>query len=185
MFDNPVTSVLRKPFLKWAGGKQHLTSTIREFVPDTYNHYLEPFVGGGALFFDLAPQRAVLSDSNDELMTVFRVVRDDVERLIRSLSQFRNESTFYYRVRALNPSVMSPLEQAARFIYLNKTCYNGLYRVNKKGQFNTAFGRHKDPVICDERSLLNAHLSLQGIQILSGDYHGVLHVNAERDDFVF
>ena len=137
----PTPPLRIKPFLKWAGGKTRLLSVLRRSVPGSFHRYFEPFVGGGALFFDLAPADAVLSDSNPELISCYEVVRDAPDALLGELSHYRVSEPEFYRIRALRPDELSPIERAARFIYLNKTCYNGLYRVNKDGRFNTPFGR--------------------------------------------
>lgn len=174
-----------RPFLKWAGGKTQLLDELCFYVPEEYGKYIEPMVGGGAFFFHLEPEEAVLSDMNEELITAYRVVRDDVEELIEALRDFENEKEFYYAVRAQDPAELSEVEQAARMIYLNKTCFNGLYRVNKKGEFNVPFGRRKNPTICDEENLRAVHEALQDVTLVHGDYKSVLDEHASRGDFVY
>jgi len=174
-----------KPFLKWAGGKRQLFSELDELSPKIFNKYIEPFLGGGALFFHLKPQNAVLGDLNEELVNCYIVVRDTVFDLIDELRKYRNEENFYYAVRSLNTTELDPVQRAARTIYLNRTGFNGLYRVNKKGEFNVPFGKYKNPVICDEAVLLEANKTLQGVKIVHGDYKDVLHQYAEPGDFVF
>ena len=142
-----------KPLLKWVGGKRQLLTEIRSVVPE-YNRYFEPFLGGGAVLFDLAPNVAVVGDLNSELINVYTVTRDRVDELIALLSTYPNDADFFYELRSLDRSPdyteLSDAARAARTIYLNKTCYNGLYRVNNAGQFNAPFGRYKNPAICDE-----------------------------------
>ena len=133
-----------KPLLKWVGGKRQLLPAIHSMLPESFDTYVEPFLGGGAVLFSLAPTRARVNDLNTELITVYEVVRDDVDELIALLKGYPNESDFFYEMRARDRSPefahLSPVERAARTIYLNKTCYNGLYRVNNAGQFNAPFG---------------------------------------------
>lgn len=121
-----------KPFLKWAGGKGQLIDRLNSYIPTEYEQYIEPFLGGGALFFYLRPQKAILSDINPELINCYSVVRDNIEDLIEILQRYKNEETFYYELRSTSLDSLSSLQRAARFIYLNKTCFNGLYRENKK-----------------------------------------------------
>jgi DNA adenine methylase len=137
-----------RPFLKWAGGKQQLLEHLLPRVPDHFHKYIEPFVGGGALFYALNPKDAVISDSNPEIIHIYREVAQNVEGLIERLKQFSVDRDSYYRVRATDPATLSNLEKAARTVYLNKVCFNGLYRVNKAGQFNVPYGNHKNPRIC-------------------------------------
>ncbi|MDP4199573.1 MAG: Dam family site-specific DNA-(adenine-N6)-methyltransferase [Bacteroidota bacterium] len=128
-----------KPFLKWAGGKNSLLPVLSKYVPKEFRKYVEPFVGGGALFFSIQPEQGIIGDENAELIACYEAVRDNPEELIALLSKYRVSSEEFYRVRAQNPRVLSGPERAARMIYLNKTCFNGLYRVNRYGQFNTPF----------------------------------------------
>lgn len=124
-----------KPFLKWAGGKTQLLGSLLSLKPDTFHKYIEPFVGGGAMFFALGHDDSVLADSNEELIATYTVVRDHVESLIERLKLFSNDKESFYEVRSWNTATLSPIDRAARLIYLNKTCFNGLYRVNKQGHF--------------------------------------------------
>ncbi len=171
-----------KPFLKWAGGKKQLLLYLIKHVPITYGKFIEPMVGGGALFFYLLPKQAVLADLNEELINCFKVVRDNVQGLINELKKFINEESFYYSVREQNPIELTPEQRAARIIYLNKTCYNGLYRVNKDGKFNVPFGRRVNPTILDEPNLLAANIALQGVKLVKGDYKRVLKKYAQPGD---
>jgi len=174
--------------LKWAGGKGRLLPKLLARVPNGFNAYHEPFVGGGALFFALAGQgrigRAYLSDANAGLIDVYLALRDDVEGVIAALGQHVYERAQYYRVRALNPDDLTLPERAARVIYLNKTCYNGLYRENRAGQFNVPFGRYKNPTICDEPNLRAASAVLQGVDIARRRFATVLDY-AQPGDFVY
>lgn len=173
-----------KPFLKWAGGKRQLLPAIRANLPASFARYHEPFVGGGAVFFDLAPKRAVLSDANDELVSCYLVVRDRVRDLVAALRGHVYEKEHYYRVRALDPSALDAVERAARTIYLNKAGYNGLYRVNSRGIFNVPFGRHRNPTICDEPNLLACSAQLRGAEIARRPFESVLGV-AAAGEFVY
>jgi len=183
--DIPETAANPKPILKWAGGKQQMLDVLLPQVPKKYNRYIEPFFGGGALFFALAPKNAIIADSNPELINLYRVVAGNVEELISLLKEMKNDETAYYEIRGLDPDRLSAVERAARTIYLNRTCYNGLYRVNRKGQFNVPFGKYKNPKICDEENLRAASSALQGAAILEGDYKDILREHAQPGDFVF
>lgn len=174
-----------KPFLKWAGGKKQLLPHLMRHIPITYGKYIEPMVGAGALFFHLQPKKAILADLNEELINCFQVVRDKVQELINELKKYINEESFYYSIREQNPMELTPVQRAARTIYLNKTCYNGLYRVNKDGKFNVPFGRRVNPTILDEPNLLAASMALQGVKLVKGDYKKVLKKKARPGDFVY
>ena len=174
-----------RPILKWAGGKQQLLDALLSKVPTTWKQYIEPFAGGAALFFALRPERAVMADSNPDLITLYQVVVSDVEGLIRLLKEMRNDRETFYTIRATDPQTLSPVEQAARTVYLNKTCYNGLYRVNRKGQFNVPFGNYKNPVICDADNLRAASFALQRVRIVPGDFRTVLREYAEPGDLIY
>jgi DNA adenine methylase len=180
--DSP--SLRTRPFLKWAGGKTRLLGVLRRSIPPAFRQYVEPFLGGAALFFDLAPTNAVLSDSNGDLISCYEVVRDAPEALIQQLLRYRVSETEFYRVRALCPDDLSPVERAARFIYLNKTCYNGVYRVNKKGDFNTPFGHYKSASFFNETNLRRASECLKDAVLACRDYQAVLE-HAQKGDFVY
>lgn len=175
-----------KPFLKWAGGKRGLLEQYRPHFARSrhYHRYFEPFVGSGAVFFWLEPRPTVLTDSNAALIEVYQMVRDDLAGLIAALEPHHNDRDYYYEIRALNPDDLPPVERAARFIYLNRTCYNGLYRVNRNGQFNVPFGRYKNPRICDVPTLTAAHQALQGVTLAVGDFESSLG-GAEADDVIY
>lgn len=174
-----------KPFLKWAGGKTQLLSQLKELIPKSYNTYIEAFLGGGALFFYLQPKKAILSDSNPELINCYEVVRDHVELLINKLKTFKNTEVFFYKTRSIDLTSIDKIERAARFIYLNRTCFNGLYRENKKGEFNVPFGRYKNPNICDEEKLRNASKALTNAKLICADYKTVLKRYGQENDFIF
>ena len=173
-----------KPFLKWAGGKSQLLTRLGEYIPENFNKYIEPFVGGGAMFFRIQPERAVLADLNEELIITYKQIQKHLPKILKQLQTFKNEEEFYYKTRALDPGKLSLTERAARLIYLNKTCYNGLYRVNKKGQFNVPFGKTSgnflNPIV-----LKNAKRALHGVTIEHGTYNKILAKHAEPDDFIF
>ena len=190
-----VETVLRhpeeaRPFLKWAGGKGQLLPELLPRVPSSFGRYLEPFVGSGALFFALVargrlrPEDAILSDANGRLVDVYRAIRDDVEAVIEELSAFRNDADQYYAVRAWQHENLSPAMAAARIIYLNKTCYNGLYRENRRGEFNVPFGRYKKPNFRDEPALRTASAALQGAMIACRQFEAVSD-SAPGGDFVY
>ena len=147
-------TVALRPFLKWAGGKRQLVPELLKYVPAAYDRYYEPFIGGGALLLRLQPDAAVISDRNSELINCYQVVKHSVDDLIKNLQQHYNEAAYFYELRGWARQAefasKTSVQRAARIIFLNKTCYNGLFRVNSKGQFNAPFGRYKNPTIADE-----------------------------------
>ncbi|KUK11025.1 MAG: DNA adenine methylase [Clostridia bacterium 41_269] len=174
-----------KPPVKWAGGKAQLIPQFEPLLPkEEYNFYIEPFVGGGAVFFHLIPQQAVLIDSNEELINFYLVVRDNLEELLSDLRKHRNTEEYYYYIRALEPKTLSPVERASRFLYLNKTAYNGLWRVNSRGEFNVPYGKYKNPRIIDEPNLWRVSHALKNAQIICGDFSLVLEF-AQAGTFVY
>lgn len=173
-----------KPFLKWAGGKTQLIPELAKLIPLQYNKYIEPFIGGGAFFFFLNPEKSIISDSNAELITTYKAVRDNVEAIIKLLSKYKNEETFFYKIRSLDTAKLTDIERAARLIYLNKTCFNGLYRVNKKGEFNVPFGK-RDNNFLNKETLRDASEFLQNTKILNSDYLKTLQKYAKPGDFIF
>jgi DNA adenine methylase len=179
---------LPAPFLKWAGGKRQLLPRILQLVPARIDTYYEPFVGGGAVFFELAAQarfrRAVIGDANAELVTCYTAIRDEVEAVIAALGKYRNDHDQYYQARAQDPARLPPAGRAARVIFLNRCGYNGLYRVNSKGIFNVPFGRYRRPVICDETKLRAAAEALRGVEIVCGDFAKML-ATPGPGDFVY
>ena len=174
-----------RPLLKWAGGKTQLLPQLLPKVPKKFGRYIEPFFGGGALFFALQPQTAIIADSNPELVNLYRTVAENVESVIAELKWHKNTEEHFYDVRTWNWTELSSPEAAARTIFLNKTCFNGLYRVNRKGQFNVPFGRYKNPAILDIENLRLVATLLKGTTILEGDYKDVLREYAQPGDFVF
>lgn len=173
------------PILKWAGGKTQLLPQIMKNSPRSYGKYIEPFIGGGALFFSLSPKSAVIADSNPELINLYTVVAKEPKSLLDALCSFKNEEDFFYDVRSWDVNSLNDVTKAARTLYLNKTCYNGLYRVNKKGQFNVPFGHYKKPNFCNEQLIMAASEILGNTVIEHGDYMDVLKKHAEPGDFVF
>lgn len=174
-----------RPILKWAGGKTQLLDELNARSPKRYGRYIEPFIGGGALFFDLRPREAVIADSNPELVNLYQCIRNDHEEVIDYLKQFQNSEDFFYKIRALRFEKLEPGYAAARTIYLNRTCYNGLYRVNRKGEFNVPFGSYKNPAFCQPDVLAAAADALADTAIVLGDYKAVLRQHARAGDFVF
>lgn len=178
-------AVPAKPILKWAGGKTQMLGDLLPKVPSSYGKYIEPFFGGGAMFFALQPEQAVIADSNPELINLYRQVADHVDDVICQLKKYENTQEMFYAVRGQDWTMLPEAKAAARTIFLNKTCFNGLYRVNKKGQFNVPFGKYKNPKICDEEGLKAASAALKKAEIVCSDYLLVLEHYAQPGDFVF
>lgn len=174
-----------KPILKWAGGKTQLLANLIPLVPASYGRYIEPFFGGGAMFFALQPENAVIADSNPELINMYRQVAEHVNEVISYLERYENTAEMFYSVREQDWQSLPKAEAAARTIYLNKTCFNGLYRVNKQGHFNVPYGKYKNPKICDRQALYSASEALKKAEIVCGDYFLVLEHYAQPGDFVF
>lgn len=179
-----------KPFVKWVGGKRQLVKQLRGIYlpPENFdvqnNTYFEPFVGGGAVFFDLQPFHSEISDMNFELITAYQVIQKNVEELIESLQKHKYEKNYFLEVRKQDPLQMTDIERASRFIFLNRTCFNGLYRVNQKGGFNTPFGSYKNPLICDAENLRNVSKVLENTKIFHRGYEEVLK-HAKKGDFLY
>ncbi|MEB3213325.1 MAG: DNA adenine methylase [Leptolyngbyaceae bacterium] len=173
-----------RPFLKWAGGKSRVLPQYLPYFPE-YQTYYEPFIGGGAIFFHLGPPQAVLSDINEELVNVYQCVQRHVEDVIELLTLHHDNhcKDYYYRVRS-HPGD-DPIERAARLLYLNKTCFNGLYRENSKGYFNVPMGRYKNPTICDPGLLRSASSALQSVAIAHEPFEAVLSRAKTTSDFVY
>ncbi len=174
-----------RPFVKWAGGKRQVLSQYAPFFPKNIHTYFEPFLGGGAIFFHLQPSKAVLTDINAELVNVYQHVRDSVEEVLAILREHQKHHSkeYYYSVRA-NLEV-SPLERAARFLYLNKTCFNGLYRENSKGHFNVPMGRYKKPAIYNPELLCSASRALQSTAIALESFENILNYSLHPHDLVY
>lgn len=175
-----------EPFLKWAGGKRRLLPELLKRIPDqdAVDVYYEPFLGGGALFFATDFRKAVLGDINEELINAYRAVRDSVEELIEVLNEHIHDRDYYYKIRSIDPAGLSPVERAGRTVFLNRTCFNGLYRVNSRGLFNVPFGAYKNPVICNERNLRAASRKLKKAELICGDFRKVAK-QAGCGDFVY
>ena len=174
-------NILVAPVVKWVGGKRQLLDTFKPLLPKRITTYCEPFLGGGALLFSLQPQKAFVNDINSDLIQVYTTIKDDVENLIAALSEYRNESDFFYYVRDWDRdkeryAKLTGVEKAARLIYLNKTCYNGLYRVNNAGEFNSPFGNYRNPNIINAPVLraVSTYFNSADIHFTSVDYEEVL-----------
>lgn len=167
------------PFVKWVGGKRQLITHIAKLMPKKFTHYYEPFVGGGAVLFGLQPKKAVINDVNSELINVYSTIKNNLEELILDLQTHKNEADYFYEIRARdrvkNYAELSNIQRASRVIYLNKTCFNGLYRVNSKGKFNTPFGKYKNPNIVNEVVLraVSSYLNSNDITLLSQDFNTI------------
>ncbi len=173
-----------KPVIKWAGGKSQLIAQFLPLFPSKVNFLVEPFFGGGAVFFHLNPQKAIIADKNEELMNFYRVVRDDPDQLIADIKRHVNTKEYYYQVRSLDPSQMTGVERASRFLYLNKFAYNGLWRVNSRGQHNVPYGYYKNRRLVDEENLYRISATLRKARILCGDFSLALE-ETEPDMFVY
>lgn len=182
---------LVSPVLKWVGGKRQLLPSIKPMLPKRITSYCEPFVGGGAVLFDLQPKSAIVNDINSDLILVYTVIRDNVEALIKLLETYPNEEGFYYELRNIDREQekydkLSEIEKAARVIFLNKTCYNGLYRVNNAGKFNSPFGKYKNPNIVNAPVLraVSAYFNSSEITFSTADFELVLE-QVRRGTFVY
>lgn len=171
-------NVLAQPFLKWAGGKRQLLPAIKEYIPQQFGQYYEPFIGAGAVLFSLQPKKSIINDTNGELINCYRVIKDNPEELLDLCQEHRekNSKEHFYSLREQDRrddfQDRSPLERAARIIYLNKTCFNGLFRVNSSGQFNVPYGNYSNPVIADPAVIksVSAYLNQRDVRILEGDF---------------
>ena len=176
------------PFLKWAGGKRSLLPLLLPIVPGQIRTYFEPFLGGGALFFELARlgrfESAILADRNEELIDCYRAIQNDVEGVIRALQRHNYDEKHYYKVRDQDPTRQSSSVRAARTIFLNRSGYNGLYRVNRAGQFNVPFGRYHKPRIANVERLRVVAIALRKVDLVVGDFQDVVK-NAGPLDFVY
>jgi DNA adenine methylase len=174
-----------RPIVKWAGGKRQLLPTLRQFYPKNFHRYIEPFLGGAIMYLTLKPSLAVLGDSNRDLIDCYTTVRDRIDELIKALENYAPhvlDKEFYYGVRDRDAADLAPVERAARFIFLNKTCYNGLYRVNRNGRFNVPFGKHKRPPrLYDETNLRGVALLLQNAELVTGDFEETVQCASEGD----
>jgi DNA adenine methylase len=174
-----------KPFLKWAGGKTQLIPELIKYIPPSFNRYIEAFVGGGALYFHLSHRRSIISDLNEDLISTYIAVRDKADEVVGLLEKYKNTEKFFYKVRSWNPIDLDEVSRAARLIYLNKTCFNGLYRVNKKGEFNTPYNKREGAPFLNKTDIYAASDCLKSTKIICGDYKEVLVKNAKKGDFIF
>ena len=179
------------PIVKWVGGKRQLLDEINKYIPKKFNTYYEPFFGGGAVLFHLQPKKAVINDLNMDLITTYRVIKDKPNELIEALKKHKNTSDYFYELRNIDLDSekykkLTDVEKAARLIYLNKTCFNGLFRVNSSGHFNTPFGNYKNPNIVNEPVIraVNLYFKTNDITISNDDYAVVLQ-NVKSGDFVY
>jgi len=180
------------PFLKWVGGKRQIIPEILTHLPKNISslNYCEPFIGGGALFFHLEPKKAIINDYNDELINVYKVIKNNLEELLNDLRKHENNPEYFYQIRGIDRQPLfeelTNIQRASRVIYLNKTCFNGLYRVNSLGEFNSPFGRYVHPNIVNEPVLraVSKYLNSSDITILNGDYEKVLNA-VTSDTFVY
>ena len=183
---------LVSPFVKWVGGKRQLMDSIMEAIPKNINKstYVEPFIGGGAVLFHLQPKNAIINDFKSEQINVYNVIKDNLEELIVDLKKHKNDPDYFYDIRKLDRSQdfeeTGKIERASRLIYLNKTCYNGLYRVNNAGEFNSPFGRYKNPNIVNEPVLraVSSYLNSNNVQISNKDYDDILK-GLDKSSFVY
>ena len=184
-----------KPFVKWAGGKRQIIDELKKYIPDEFNTYYEPFIGGGALLFELAPKKAVINDSNAELMNVYQVLCDDskFKKMCRVLNNYETNHSeeFFYEIRNKDKNKntfnrLSDYTRAARTIYLNKACFNGLYRVNSKNEFNVPFGKKSKVNTYDGNNLITVsnYLTMNDIKILNKDFEEAVSY-AKKGDFVY
>ena len=185
-----------RPFLKWAGGKTKLLPELVHRLPREMRVYAEPFCGGGALFFALAEERknhrrtferAILADRNEELVVTYNAIKSDVDGVVEALRPYVYDRDLFYETRKKEPKTLSDVQRAARLIFLNRTCFNGLWRVNSKGEFNVPFGRYKNPTICDEPTLRAASAALADATIMHADFGDVTRDlgGGDRVDFVY
>lgn len=176
------------PIVKWVGGKRQLMFELLENMPKSYNRYFEPFIGGGALFFELQPEKAYISDMNEELINLYSVVKNNVYELIDELKKHKISKEYFMNIRNIDRTKeykkWSAIQKASRFIYLNRTCFNGMYRVNSKGEFNVPFGNYKNPRIIDENNLINCSNLLQKTEIKNADFSEILNC-VQSGDFVY
>ena len=186
-----MNNLLLSPLLKWVGGKRQLLSDILPMVDNKCSTYVEPFIGGGAVLFALQPKNAIINDINSELIGVYRAIKDDVEALLKRLAQFENTKECFYEVRGWDRNAefydqLTDIDKAARVIFLNKTCYNGLYRVNSAGECNTPFGRYKNPNIVNESTLRAVHeyFNTSDVTILNTSYSEAVQ-GLPEDSFVY
>lgn len=181
-----------KPFTKWTGGKRQLLDVLTVNMPEKYNTYYEPFIGGGALFFEVQPENAIINDLNSDLILSYEVIKENVEELIEYLKEHdqNNSKEYYYHIRSADRDgryeEMNDIEKAARLMYMLRVNFNGLYRVNSKGQFNTPYGKYKNPKIVDEELLyaINDYLNSNTITMLNTSFETAVE-DANEGDFIY
>ncbi|MDP3105120.1 MAG: DNA adenine methylase [Candidatus Methanoperedens sp.] len=186
----PQKNITIPTFIKWAGGKTQLLNQFVDFFPKQFNKYFEPFLGSGAVFYYIKnrypDKEFCLSDNNQELINCYEIIKDDVEGLLNLLKEHRSKhcKEYYYFQRGIDTKNLSKMEAVARFIYLNKTCFNGLYRVNSKGKFNVPIGSYKNPSIFQEKDLREAQKLLQGVTLNAMPFEEIINI-AQQKDFVY
>ena len=171
------------PILKWAGGKRQLIPELKKYIPNKFNKYIEPFFGGGALFFHLAYDNSIINDNNPEIINLYQEISKRPKLIIEELEKYKNNEKFFYALR--NSSPKTSIKKAARTIFLNRTCFNGLYRVNKKGQFNVPYGKSQNINFVDKKNLLLASKILKKTKIYNLDYKFIMQKFCKKKDFVF
>ncbi|MDD4376306.1 MAG: DNA adenine methylase [Clostridia bacterium] len=187
-----IKNLLIQPFLKWAGGKRQLIPQMKKYFPKKITNYYEPFIGGASVFLFLQPDKAILNDYNKELVNCYLCIKNNYEELIKELEKYqdKNNADDFYEIRGLDRKEeyknKSDVEKAARLIYLNRTCYNGLFRLNSSGQFNTPFGSYKNPLICNKPVLkaLNTYFNEKNIEFKSGDFYDAC-IDAPKGSFIY
>lgn len=190
--DEKVKNETAYPILKWAGGKRQLITDLKKHMPESYNHYFEPFIGGAALFLNLdtRSKESFISDINHELINVYEVIKNDVEELILELQKHKKNDNeeYFYKIRAVDRKLSyknwSNIKKAGRFVYLNRTCFNGLYRVNSKGQFNVPYAYYNNPRIVDEDNLRKCSNVFKTAKISCASFESILNL-VKENDFVY
>jgi DNA adenine methylase len=184
-------SKLVAPVVKWVGGKRQLLPEIQKYIPKTITTYYEPFLGGGAVLFNTQPPKAIVNDINEELINLYIVVRDNADELIEDLKKYKNDADSFYNVRELDRKIdiyskLTNVQRASRIHYLNKTCFNGLFRVNMAGQFNSPFGSYKNPNIVNDVTIraVSKYLNDAKIELRCGDYEESLR-GIKKGAFVY
>ena len=185
-------NVLAQPFLKWAGGKRQLLPVIKEFQPTKYTQYYEPFVGAGAVLFFMQPKKSTINDTNSELINCYQVIKDQPQELLAQIQHHKeqNSQEYYYKLREQDRKDdfknLSLVQRAARIIYLNKTCFNGLFRVNSRGQFNVPYGKYSNPVIADPAVIraVSEYLNRANVRIKCGDFEKAINT-ARKGAFIY
>lgn len=179
------------PIIKWAGGKKQILPIIKYYIPKEISLYYEPFIGGGSVLFNLQPQKAIINDINSELINLYKVVKENVEELLKDLIKHKNEEEYFYFIRSLDRdenflNKYTDVQRASRFIFLNKTCFNGMYRVNSRGYFNTPFGNYKQSftINCDIIRAVNKYFNEFDIGFKNTDFENVI-TKIEKDTFVY